>query len=214
MTNTQSKADLAADTLHAFTAPVRDLIAAIRALETRFKTASETISQIRPAEQIGDFPSSLDDIEKIGSGELGVREVFCRLAVRVIEQRAEELLAEAEEAERVRAESRRQQNMSPLEAKVEKLERANAYLAAEVAKLKGVQHGQLPALPHVSRSEVPQFLGMPSGMGRHGVMGPAGSGGGVRKLGMSASVSMPDAAGNGFTRRQHPLDVIGGGGRR
>jgi hypothetical protein len=213
MTNTQSNADLAADTLHAFTAPVRDLIAAIRTLETRFKIASETIRQIRPDEDIANFPSSLDDIEKIGSGELGVREVFCRLAVRVIEQRAEELLTQAEEAERVRADTLRRQNMSPLEAKIEALERANAYLAAEVAKLKGVQHGQLPALPYVPRAEVPQFLGMPSGLGRHGVLGPAGSRGGVRKLGTS-SPSAPDTAGDGFTRRIQPLEIFGGSGRR
>jgi hypothetical protein len=101
-----------------------------------------------------------------GSGDLGVREVFCQLAVRVIEQRADELQAEAVEAERVRAESRRQQNMSPLEAKVERLERALAYQGAELSKLKGTQHGQLPSLPHVPRAKVPQFLGMPSGMGR------------------------------------------------
>jgi hypothetical protein len=213
MTNTQSNADLAADTLQEFTAPVRDLIASLRELEARFKKAEQTIRQYRPDEKVGDFPSSPDDIEKIGSGELGVREVFCRLAVRVIEQRADEVQAEAVEAEGVRAESLRRQNMSPLEAKVEKLERANAYLAAEVAKLKGVQYGQLPALPHVSRSEVPQFLGMPSGMGRHGVTGPAGSGGGVRKLGTS-SPSAPDTTGDGFTRRLHPLAVIGGSGSR
>jgi hypothetical protein len=195
MTNTEQNDD--------WTAPLRELIASLRRLETRFKNAEQTIRQYRPDEQIGDFPSSPDDIEKIGSGELGVREVFCRLAVRVIEQRAEELLAEAEEAERVRADTLRRQNMSPLEAKVERLERALAYQGSEIAKLKGVQHGQLPALPHVSRSEVPQFLGMPSGMGRHGAMGPAGSGGGVRKLGTS-SPSAPDTAGDGFTRRIHP----------
>ena len=39
-----------------------------------------------------------------------------------IQARAEELQREAEEAERVRAESRRRQNLSPLEAKVERLE--------------------------------------------------------------------------------------------
>jgi hypothetical protein len=202
MTNTEQNDD--------WTAPLRQLIASLRELQARFNHASETIRQIRPDEQIGTFPS-LEGIETMGSGDLGIREVFCRLAVRVIEQRADEVQAEAVEAERIRAESLRRQNMSPLEAKVEKLERANAYLAAEVAKLKGVQHGQLPALPHVSRSEVPQFLGMPSGMGRHGVTGPAGSGGGVRKLGTNGSPSAPDTAGAGFTRRQHPLNVIGGG---
>src|ERR1700691_5386495 len=118
MTNTQSNADLAADPLHAFSAPVRDLIASLRELEARFKKAEQTIRQYRPDEKVGDFPSSPDDIEKIGSGELGVREVFSRLAVRVIEQRADEVHAEAVEAERVRAESLRRQNMSPLEAKV------------------------------------------------------------------------------------------------
>jgi hypothetical protein len=206
MTNTQQD--------HAdWTAPLRELIASLRELEARFSNASETIRRIRPDEQIGNFPS-LEGIETLGSGELGVREVFCRLAVKVIEQRAEDLFAEAEQAERVRADNLRQQNQSPLEARIEKLERALAYQGAEIAKLKGVHHGQLPALPHVSRSQVPQFLGMPSGMGRHGVAGPAGSGSGVRKLGTGNSGSAPDTAGTGFARKPHPLNVIGGGGKR
>jgi hypothetical protein len=103
--------------------------------------------------------------------------------------------------------------MSPLEAKIEKLERALAYQGAETAKLKGVQHGQLPALPHVSRSQVPQFLGMPRGMGHHGVVGPAGSGGGARKL-ASGSPASDAPIESGVMRRQHPLDVIGSSGRR
>ena len=103
--------------------------------------------------------------------------------------------------------------MNPLEAKIEKLERALAYQGAELAKLKGVHHGQLPALPHVSRSQVPQFLGMPGGMGRHGVANPAGSGGGARKLGTIGSDAAPDTAGAGFARKPHPLNVIGGSGK-
>jgi hypothetical protein len=138
----------------------------------------------------------------------------CELAFKVAERRADELLAEAEEAERFRAESMPRQNMSPLEARMEKLERALAYQGAEIAKLKGVQHGQLPALPHTPRAEVPQFLGMPRGMGRHGVLGPADAGG-VRKIAAGTPTSAPDTpVESGFTRRQHPLDVIGSSGRR
>jgi hypothetical protein len=196
-----------------WTAPLRELIASLRKLETRFMNASETIKRIRPDEQIGNFPS-LEGIETAGSGELGVREVFCRLAVKVIEQRAEDLLVEAEQAERVRAESLRRQNQSPLEAKVEALERALAYQGAELAKLRGTPTARLPALPHTPRAEVPQFLGMPSGMGRHGVIGaPGGGGGGVRRIGAGAP-SPETAFESGVTRRQNPLEVIGGGGRR
>jgi hypothetical protein len=187
----------------------RRLIASLRSLEARFKSASEAIRQHCPDEQIGDFPS-LEGIETLGSGELGVREVFGRLAVKVTEDRAEELLAEADAAERAHAETLRRQNQSPLEARIEKLERALAYQGTEIAKLKGTHTGQLPALPHVSRSEVAQFLGMPSGMGRHAVAGP---GGGVRKLGSGAPASDAPIE-SAFTRRQHPLDVIGGSGRR
>jgi hypothetical protein len=207
MTNTQSNEDLIADTLHEFTAPVRDLIANVREMEARFCNASETIRRIRPGEKIGNFPS-LEGIETMGSGDLGIRECFAKLAVHAVERRSDELLAEAEEAERVRAESLRRQNMGSLEARIEKLERALAYQGAEIAKLKGVHNGQLPALPHVSRSQVPQFLGMPGGMGRPPVGQAAGSG--VRKLGTNGSVSEPDTAGAGFTRRIHPLNVIGG----
>ena len=56
MTNTQTNADLAADTLHAFTAPVRDLIANVREIEASFKQEREYILQHRPDEQVGDFP--------------------------------------------------------------------------------------------------------------------------------------------------------------
>jgi hypothetical protein len=207
MTNTQQD--------HAdWTAPLRELIASLRELEARFSNASETIRRIRPDEQIGNFPS-LEGIETLGSSDLGIREVFAKLAVHAVEQRADEFLAEAEEAERLHAERLRQQNMSPLEAKIEKLERALAYHGAEIAKLKGVHHGQLPALPHVSRSQVPQFLGMPSGMGRHGIVGAPGGNGGARKLGTSATAPVSNApAQSGFASKQHPLEVIGGSGRR
>jgi hypothetical protein len=100
-----------------------------------------------------------------------------------------------------------------MEAKIEKLERALAYQGAEIAKLKGTQTGRLPALPHVPRAEVPQFQGMPSGMGRHGVAGASG-GGGVRKLGTNGNPTAETAFESGITRRQHPLDVIGSSGRR
>jgi hypothetical protein len=127
----------------------------------------------------------------------------------VAERRADELVAEAEEAERIRAETLRRQNQSPLEAKVEALERALAYQGAELAKLRGAQQ---PSASQGTRARPPQFLGMPGGMGRPPVGQTAGSG--VRKIGTNGSASAPDAAGDGFTRRIHPLNVIGGGGRR
>ena len=205
MTNTQSNADLAADTLHAFTAPVRDLIANVRKMEASFKQEREFIQQHRPDEQVGNFPL-LDGIETMDIVELEFLKTICWAAIKNIQQHADKVQAEVDEAQRIRAE----QNMTEMEA----LRRAVYHLTARVTKLEGGQPGHLPALPHVSRSEVPQFLGMPSGMGRHGVTGPAGSGGGVRKVGTNGSPSAPDTAGAGFTRRQHPLNVIGGGGRR
>jgi hypothetical protein len=195
-----------------WTAPLRELIASLRELETRFKHAGQTIRQYRPDEQIGNFPS-LEGIETMGSGDLGIRECFAKLAVQAVERRADELVAEAEEAERIRAETLRRQTMSPMEAKIEKLERALAYQGAEIAKLKGTQTGRLPALPHVPRAEVPQFQGMPGGVGRHGVTGAPGGSGGVRKI--AAGAPSPETAfESGVTRRQHPLGVIGSSGRR
>jgi hypothetical protein len=194
------------------THPFAKRLAEMRELEVRFSNAGKTIRQFRPDEEIGDFPS-LEGIETMHWGDLGVLETQGKIAVMLIERRANGLQAEAEEAERARAENLRRQNMNPLEAKVERLERALAYQGAEIAKLKGVQHGQLPALPHLSRAEVPQFLGMPSGLGRHGVAGPAGSGGGVRKIaGGTPAADAPIES--GVTRREHPLNVIGGSGRR
>jgi hypothetical protein len=81
---------------------------------------------------------------------------------------------------------------------------------AELAKLRGVQSGSLPALPHVAPARAPQMLGLPGGLGRPAVGQTAGSG--VRKIGSNGSE--PDAMGAGYTRRIHPLEVIGGGGRR
>ena len=203
MTNTQSNADLAADTLHGFTAPVRDLIANVRKMEASFKQEREFIQQHRPEEKDGDFPS-LEGIETMGIVDLELLKISCWAAIKNIQQRADKVQAEVDEAERIRAE----QNMTEMEA----LRRAVYHLAARVTKLEGGQPGRLPSLPHVSRSHVPQFLGMPGGMGRPPVGQAAGSG--VRKLGTNGSVSEPDTAGAGFTRRQHPLDVIGGSGRR
>src|ERR1700733_10729463 len=100
MTKTQSNADLAADTLHEFTAPVRDLIANVRKMEATFKQEREFILQHHPEEKVGDFPS-LEGIETAGSGDLGIRECFAKLAVRHVERRADEIQAEVEEAERV-----------------------------------------------------------------------------------------------------------------
>jgi hypothetical protein len=186
-----------------WTAHLRKLIASVRSFEHRFKNAAETIRKYRPDEETGDFPS-LEGIETMGSSTLAVLDVTSELAVKVAERRADELLTEAEDVERVRAENLRRQNQSPLEARVEALERALAYQGA----------GRLPALPHVPRAEVPQFLGMPGGMGRHAVVGAPGGSGGVRKLGTSAAVPASDTSDqSGFTRREHPLNVIGGGGK-
>jgi hypothetical protein len=184
-------------------------------LETRFNNARAFILQHRPDEQVGGFVS-MEGIETMHHDDLAILKVRAGQIVRWTERRADELRAEADEAERVRAESQRQQNMSPLEAKVERLERAVAYLAAEITKLKGAP-GRLPALPHVARANIPQILGQPGGMGRPAAMGPGG-GGDVRRLARgadaSASASAPSTVEQGFTRRQHPLDVIGSSGRR
>jgi hypothetical protein len=210
MSDTQKQdADLTANTVREFTAPLRELMVALREMEATFEQERKFLLQHRPDEQVGHFPS-LNEIETKSHADLEILKVMCELALRHVERRADEIERDLKETEKARAESLRQQSQSPLEARVEKLERALAYQGAEIAKLKGVHHGQLPALPHVSRSQVPQFLGMPSGMGRHGVAGP---GGGVRKLGSGAPASDAPIE-SGFTRRQHPLDVIGGSGRR
>jgi hypothetical protein len=208
MTNTQSNADLAADTLHASTAPVRDLIANVRKMEATFKQEREFILQHHPEEKVGDFPS-LEGIETMSWGDLGIRECLAKLAVQSVERHADKVQAEVEEAEKARAESLRRQNMTPLEAKVEGLERANRYLAAELTKLKSALQ---PPASHGAPARAPQMLGLPGGMGRPPVGQTAGSG--VRKIGTNGSVSTPDTAGAGFTRRIHPLNVIGGSGRR
>jgi hypothetical protein len=62
------------------------------------------------------------------------------------------------------------------------------------------------------RSAAFRFLRLPGGMGRHAVGQLAGSG--VRKIGTNGSASGPDGAGAGFASKNHPLEVIGGGGRR
>jgi hypothetical protein len=203
MSNTQQDHD-------DWTAPLREMIASLRKLEARFSGASETIRRLRPDEEIGSFPS-LEGIETCGSGDLGIRECFAKLAVQSVERRADELVAEAEEAERIRIESLHHQSISPLEAKIERLERALAYQGAEIAKLKGVQPGSLPSLPHVARADVPQLLGQPGGMGRHAAV--RGAGGGARLLQRVADTNEPASADQGFTRRAHPLNVIGSSGR-
>jgi hypothetical protein len=204
MTNAQSNADMAADTLREFTTPVRDLIANVREMEASFKQERKFIQQHRPDEQVGNFPL-LDGIETMGIVDLELLKTSCWAASKIIQQRADKVQAEVDEAERIRAE----QNMTEVEA----LRRAVYHLAARVTKLEGTQTGRLPTLPHVPRAEVPQFQGMPGGMGRHAVIGvPVGSGG-ARKIGAGAPV--PETAfESGITRRQHPLDVIGSSGRR
>ena len=113
--------------------------------------------------RLSDF-GSIEGTEKMHHDDVEILKIMRELAVKSIEARAEELRGEAEEAERVRAESRRRQNLSPLEAKVERLERALAYQGAELSKLRGVQSGFLPGLPHVARAVAPQMLGLPGGM--------------------------------------------------
>jgi hypothetical protein len=204
MSTTQGDADKTADILHEITAPQRDLIATLREMETNFKQEREFILQHHPEEDVGQFPS-LNDVETTNYRDLDVRKVFCELALRHIGRRANEVQAELDEAER----KQREQNLTEMEM----LKRAVYHLAARITKLEGEQSGRLPGLPHVARSEVPQFLGMPSGMGRHGITGPAGSSGGARKL-ASGGPAADAPIESGVTRRQHPLDVIGGGGRR
>lgn len=187
-------------------------IAPLQELENRFNDARAFILQHRPDEQVGDF-GSMENIEAMHHDDLEILKVTRGLAVKAIERRASEVQAHVEETEALRAETQRQQNMTEGQAWREKIERALAYQGAEIAKLKGTQTGRLPALPHVPRAEVPQFLGMPAGMGRHGVVGaPGGGSGGARKIGAGAPA--PETAfESGITRRQHPLNVIGGGGK-
>jgi hypothetical protein len=78
MTNTQSNADLAADTLHAFTAPVRDLIANVGKMEASFKQEREFIQQHRPDEQVSHFSSVVDGIETMGTVDLELLETAAR----------------------------------------------------------------------------------------------------------------------------------------
>jgi hypothetical protein len=87
--------------------------------------------------------------------------------------------------------------MTPLEAKVEALERANQYMAAQVSKLKSALQ---PPSPHVAPTRAPQMLSLPGGMGRPPVGQTGGSG--VRKLGTHGSASEPDPAGAGGSRRR------------
>jgi hypothetical protein len=206
MANTQNDADNTAEILYELKAPQRDLIATLRKIEADFKQEREFILKHHPEEKVGDFPN-LEDIEQLNFRELDVRKVFCELALRHVARRANEVQEEIDEADR----KQREQNLTEMEM----FKRAFYALAARVTKLEGGQPGRQPALPHVPRAEVPQFLGMPSGLGRHAVVGaPGGGGGGVRKISSGAPASAPDTAGAGFTRRQHPLDVIGGGGKR
>jgi hypothetical protein len=181
-------------------------------LETRFNNARAFILQHRPDEQVGEFVS-MEGIETMHHDDLAILKVRAGQIVRWTERRADEVRAEADEADRVRAESERRQNMSPLEAKVEALERANAHLAARVTKLEGGQTGRLPAPPHVARGNIPQILGQPGGMGRPAAMGPGG-GGDVRKLSSGVATSAPEAPWAGVPRRQNPLDVIASSGRK
>src|SRR5580692_2411487 len=111
MTNTQSNADLAADTLHAFTGPVRDLIANVREMEASFKQEREFIQQHRPGEQVGDFPL-LEGIETMGLVDLELLKTNCWAAIKNIQQHADKVQAEVDEAERIRAE----QNMTEMDA--------------------------------------------------------------------------------------------------
>jgi hypothetical protein len=177
-----------------------ELIALLRKMEAGFKQEREFIQQHRPDKQVGDFPS-LDGIETMSIVDLEIRKVMCWAAVRGVEQSADDVQAEVDEAQSKLPEK----NLTDVEA----LKRAVYHLAARVTKLEGERSGRPLGLPHVSRTDVPQFLGMPSGLGRHGVTGPVGSGGGARKLGVGDSASAPDAMGAGNTHWPHPLDVIG-----
>jgi hypothetical protein len=183
-------------------------------MATRFNSARAFILQHHPDEQVGEFVS-MEGLETMHHDDLEILKVRAGQIVTWAERRADEVREEVDEAERIRAESHRQQNMTEDQAWREKIERALAYQGAEIAKLKAAQLGRLPALPHVARSEVPQLLGMPRGLGRLADVSTPVASGGARRLGTGAAVSSSDApAQSGFTRRQHPLDVIGSSGRQ
>jgi hypothetical protein len=119
-----------------------------------------------------------------------------------------EVQAELDEADR----KQREQESTEME----RLRRAVYDLAARVTKLEGTQAGRLPSSTHAAREHVPQLLGQPGGMGRHPAVGSGG--GGALRVRPAADASVPASApstmGQGVTRRQHPLDVIGSSGRR
>jgi hypothetical protein len=90
----------------------------------------------------------------------------------IVRRRADEIEWDLREAEKARAENLRRQNMSPLEAKVEALERNPAYQGAELAKLRGAQQ---PPASHGAPARAPQTLRLPGGMELPAVGQTAGS---------------------------------------
>ena len=104
-----------------WTAPLRELIASLREMEATFKQEREFILQHRPDEQVGDLPP-LDAIQTMSYADLGILQVRCEVVLKVVGRRADEIQAEVEEAERVRAE----ENMTEMEM----LKRAVYHLAA------------------------------------------------------------------------------------
>jgi hypothetical protein len=188
-----------------------DRTAPLRELEVRFKDASSFIRQSCPDEELGDFPS-LQGIETMHHDDLEVLKVRCEWLVRSIERRADEIQSEADEAERLRAENLRRLNMSPTDARIERLERALSSLAARVTRLDGERSGRLPGLPHVPRANIPQILGQPGGMGRPAAL--AAIGGGVRRISSAPLPATDTPLASGWTPRYFPLNVIGGSGGR
>ena len=133
--------------------------------------------------------------------DLELLKTSCFAALKNIQQHADKVQAEVDEAERIRAE----QNMTEMEM----LRRAVYHLASRVTKLEGVQSGHLPGLPHVARSEVPQMVGLQKEWdGIPWVRPPAAGSGKSVPL---KRFQRPDAMSAGYTRRIHPLNVIGGG---
>ncbi len=203
----------AQELLNEFTAPVREQRDYLRELEAIFKREREYILKIHPGEDVAAFPS-LEGIDEKHLNELKILEVICKLAAISVQNRADQLRAEAEEAERVRAETLRQKNMSPLEGRLESLERVVAYQGAKIAKLEGAQPGRQPA-PYHARANAPMFLGMPAGMGRHAETGDVKGGADVRRIGAAeVSTTGLDGSHPGFTQKAQPLDAIGSSGKR
>src|ERR1700690_4275442 len=100
MTNStqQGDADKTAEFLHELNAPQRDLVATLRKMEASFKQQREFIQQHRSDKQVGEFPA-LEGIETKNMVDLEILKVSCWVALRNVEQCADEVEKEVDEAE-------------------------------------------------------------------------------------------------------------------